>query len=73
MSWTITPDRKSQIPEDLAHPLAVAPREVVVDRDEVDALARKRVQVDRKEGDEGLALSGRHLRDPALVEHDRRR
>ena len=55
---------------DLAHPLAVAPGEVVVDRDDVDALAGDGVQVGRQDGDEGLALAGLHLRDAALVEDD---
>ena len=55
---------------DLAHPLAVALGEVVVDGDDVDALARNRVEVRRQDGDEGLALAGLHLGDAALVEDD---
>ena len=51
-------------------PLGVALREVVVDRDEVDARAGQRVQVERRRGDEGLALTGLHLGDVALVEDD---
>ena len=65
---------------DAAVPLGVALGEVVVDRDEVDALAegaavealdrRERVQVEREARDEGLALAGLHLGDVALVEDD---
>ena len=54
---------------DLAHPLGVAAGEVVVDGDDVDALAGQRVEIDGKGGDQGLALAGLHLGDGALVEH----
>ena len=57
--------------EDRAHPLRVAPGEVVVDGDDVDAPAGHRVEDRRERRDEGLALAGPHLRDLALVE-DRR-
>ena len=55
---------------DLAHPLAVAAGEVVVDGDDVHALTGERVEVGRQNGDEGLALAGLHLRDAALMQHD---
>ena len=65
---------------DAAVPLGVTLGEVVVDRDEVHALAdraavvrghgRKRVEVEREAGDEGLALTGLHLGHVALVQHD---
>ena len=55
---------------DLAHPLAVALGEVVVDGDDVHALAGEGVEVGGQHGDEGLALAGLHLGDAALVEHD---
>ncbi len=38
-------DRKPQEVEDLAHPLGVAPRQVVVHRDDVNAFAGQRVEV----------------------------
>ncbi len=66
-------DRQTEGREDLPHPLAVALREVVVHRDQVDAAPGQRVQVDGQRRDEGLALAGRHLRDLALVEDDRPR
>ena len=53
---------------DAAHPLGVALGEVVVDGDDVHALARQRVQVPGKRGDERLALAGLHLGDVALVQ-----
>ena len=51
-----------------AHPLGVVLRQVVVDRDDVDALAGDRVEVRRKRGDQGLALTGLHLGDVAAVQ-----
>ena len=54
----------------LAHPLRVAAGEVVVHRDDVDALAVERVQVGGQRRDERLALAGLHLGDLALVQHD---
>ena len=51
-----------------AHPLGVVLREVVVDRDDVDALAGERVEVRRERGDQGLALTGLHLGDVAEVQ-----
>ena len=51
-----------------AHPLGVALGEVVVDRDDVDALAGERVEVGRQRRDEGLALTGLHLGDVAEVQ-----
>ncbi len=53
---------------DLAHPLGVAPGEVVVHRDEVDALAGHAVEVRRQRRHEGLALAGLRLGDPAEVQ-----
>ena len=51
-------------------PFGVALREVVVDRHEVDVVARERVQVQRRARDERLPLAGLHLRDVALVKRD---
>ena len=53
---------------DLAHPLGVALGQVVVDRDEVHALAGEAVEVDGQRRDEGLALARLHLGDPAEVQ-----
>ena len=53
----------------LAHPVGVALREVVVDRDDVHALAGERVQVGRQRRDQRLAFAGAHLGDLAVVQH----
>jgi hypothetical protein len=50
------------------HPLGVAPREVVVDRDQVHALAGQRIQVDRQRGHQRLAFAGAHFGDLAFVQ-----
>ena len=53
---------------DPTHPLGVETGQVVVDRDEVDALATETVEVRRQGADQGLALTGLHLGDPAEVQ-----
>src|SRR6266511_2439236 len=63
-------DRHAEALVDAAVPLGVALGEVVVDGDEVDALALERVQVEREAGDERLAFARLHLGDVALVEDD---
>src|SRR5512133_936719 len=55
---------------DRLRPLGVALGQVVVDRDQVDARAGERIQVERLHGDERLALAGLHLGDVALVQDD---
>ena len=54
---------------DAAHPFGVALGEVVVDGDDVDALAGERIEIDGKRGDQRLALAGAHLGDAAIVQH----
>ena len=54
---------------DLAHPLGVALGQVVVDGDDVDAVAGERVEVAGERGDEGFAFAGLHFGDLALVEN----
>jgi len=61
--------RQSEEVVDLAHPLRVALGEVVVDGDDVHALAFQRVQVHRQGRHQRLAFAGAHLRDLALVQH----
>ena len=56
--------------EEVAHPLRVAPGQVVVDGDEVRPAARERIQIERQRRDERLAFARRHLRDLPLVQHD---
>ena len=62
-------DRHAEEPIDAAHPLGVAARQVVVDSDDVHALAFEGVEIGRKRGDQRLALAGLHLRDVSLVQH----
>ena len=62
-------DGQAEEAVDPAHPLGVAAGQVVVDGDDVDALAGERVEVDRQRGDERLAFAGLHLGDLAAVEH----
>ncbi len=55
---------------DRPHPACVALREIVVDRDQVNAVARERVQVEGLRRHERLTFTGLHLCDVALVEDD---
>ena len=54
---------------DLPHPFGVAPGEVIVDGDDVDALAGQRIEIDRKGCDQRLAFAGFHLGDVAFMQH----
>ena len=54
----------------LAHPLAVALCQVVVDGDDVDALSGQGVEVSGQGGYQGLAFTGLHFGDTALVKDD---
>ena len=62
---------QAQEVEHRSHPLGVAPGEVVVGRDDVDAAAGQGVEDGGERRDEGLALARPHLRDLPLVEDDR--
>ena len=53
-----------------AHPLGISPCQIVVDRDDMHALARQRVQICRAGRYQRLALAGLHLRDTSLMQHD---
>src|SRR3990167_1983333 len=61
-------DGEAEEAVDGPHPLAVALGEVVVDGDDVHALARERVEISRGGGDQGLAFAGAHLGDGAVVQ-----
>ena len=62
------PDRQAQEAVHPAHPLGVAAGEVVVDGDDVHALAGQRVEVGGQHAGQGLALTGAHLGDVAQVQ-----
>ena len=53
---------------DRTHPARVALGEILVDRDDMHALAGQRIQIGRQRRDQGLALTGSHLGDLALVQ-----
>jgi len=55
---------------DRSHPIAVAFGQIIVHGDDVDTAPGEGVEIDGKSGDEGLSLSGAHLRDLPLVEDD---
>ena len=62
--------RKTKGAIDRPVPGGVTTGQVVVHRDQVDALACKSVEKDGGHGGEGLALTGAHLGDLALMEDD---
>ena len=64
------PDGEPEEAVDLPHPVGIAPGEVIVDRDDMHALAFERVEIDRQRRHQGLALAGLHLGDLAAMEHD---
>ena len=51
-------------------PAGIAPGQVVVDGDQVGALAFQRIEVERQHRDQGLALTGFHLGDLSLMQDD---
>ena len=61
---------QSQEAVDLTHPLAVSLGQVIVDGDHVNTLAAEGVEVGGEGGYQGLAFTGLHLGDAALVQHD---
>ncbi len=64
----IDADGQAEEPVDPAHPVGVALRQVVVDRDDVDALAGQRIEVGRQRRDQRLALAGAHFGDLAVMQ-----
>ena len=54
-------DAETEEAVDLPHPLRIAAGEVVVDGDDMHALAGKRVEIGRQGGDQRLAFTGLHL------------
>ncbi len=54
---------------DLPHPFGVALCQVVVDGDDMDAVAGQRIEIDRQRRDQRFAFAGLHLGDVAFVQH----
>ena len=63
-------DGHAERPVDARHPLGIALGQVIVDRDDVDALPFERVQIHGQRRDQRLAFSGFHFGDLAVVQHD---
>ena len=61
-------DGHAQVLVDAAHPLGIALCQVIVDGNDMHALAGDSVEVAGQGGDERLALAGLHLGDVALVQ-----
>ena len=62
------PDLDAEGAVDGLHPFGVATGQVIVDGDDVDAVARQGVEEDGQGRGQGLALAGLHLRDRAGVQ-----
>ena len=63
-------DGKAHETEDLAHPFGVTLGQIVIDRNHMDALSGQGVQIGGQGGHQGLAFTGFHLSDTALVQDD---
>ena len=62
-------DRDSETFKHFPHPMGVTPSQIIVHCHQMNALARKRVQVGRQRRHQRLALARPHLRDLAFVQH----
>ena len=60
--------RQAQKVVQLAHPARIAVGQVIVDRDNVDALARQGVEVNRQGGGQGFTFTRAHFRNFAIVQ-----
>ena len=65
-------DRDPEPAIDRAHPLGIAPREIVVERQDMHAATRERVERRGHHGRQGLAFAGQHLDDLAIVQGEGR-
>ena len=63
------PGRKAEEMINASHPFGVAAGEIIVDGDDMDALARERVEIGGERRDKGLAFAGAHLGDRALMQN----
>jgi len=62
--------RQAEETVDLAHPVRVALREVIVDGDDMYALAGQRIQVRGQRCHQGLAFARTHFGDLALMQRN---
>jgi len=65
-----TADTEAEELIEVAHPLGIATREVVVGGDELGVAADEGVEIKRERGDEGFAFARGHLGNLALVQGD---
>ncbi len=63
-------DGQSERAMNPAHPLGVAPRQVIVHGDDVNAFAFERVQIAGERGDQRFSFAGFHFGDAAAMQHD---
>ena len=62
--------RQAQQLVDGAHPGGITARQIVIHRDDVNALAFQGVEVHRQRRDQGFSFAGLHLGDHAIVQDD---
>ena len=55
---------------DLAHPLRITGSQIIVDGNDMNALAFQRIQVSRQRRSKGLTFTGTHLCDSSLMKDD---
>src|SRR4029077_9566831 len=63
------PGRKAEEMINAAHPFGIAAGKIIVDGDDMDALAFERVEIGGECRDKGLAFPGAHLGDRALMQN----
>ena len=63
-------DGKAEETMDFAHPFAVTPGKVVIHRDDMHALAGKRIQIGRKNRDERFPFTRLHFGNAPLMKHN---
>jgi len=63
-------DAESQKLIDLAHPFSITGRQIIVNRYQMNPLACEGIEVGGQGGSQGLAFSGLHLGNPALMQND---
>jgi len=63
-------DGQAECPKDFAHPFGIASGQIIVDCDDVNALAFQCVQVCRQCGDQRFSFTGFHFRDATPVQND---
>ena len=51
------------------HPLGVATGQIIVDRDDMYAISRERIEVGRQRGDQCFAFASAHFGDLTVVQH----